>query len=146
MRLERSAFADGKRIVGKLAAKEKLLFLCALYWAEGSKRDFGLSNTDPELIRTFINGLREVFQLPEERFRISIRIYEDLDREKCLDFWESIVNIPKEKFLKVDVLKGKKSGKLEYGMCRIRVTKGADILKKIVGINKAFAMLMNLAS
>jgi hypothetical protein len=139
LRREATAFEEGKLLISTLSDKEKLLFISALYWAEGSKRDFGLSNTDPELIRTFISGLREIFKISEDRFRISIRIYEDLDKEKCLNYWSDIVSIPKEKFLKVDVLSGKKTGKLEYGMCRIRVTKGGELLKKIVGINKAFA-------
>lgn len=134
---EKEAFEEAKKIVGKLTKREKLLFISALYWAEGSKKDFGLSNTDPELVRIFINGLREVFALDEDRFRISIRIYEDLDKEKCLLYWSEVVNIPKEKFVSINILAGKKTGKLEYGMCRVRVTKGESLLKKIVGINKA---------
>ena len=115
-----------------------MLYISALYWGEGSKRDFGLSNTDPELIRVFIEGLREVFKIDEDRFRISIRIFEDMDKDKCLDFWSNIVGIAKDKFVNVDVLKGKKNGKLEFGMCRVRVTKGADLLKQIKGINKVY--------
>lgn len=135
---EQKAFEEGQKLIGDLSIKEKLLFISALYWAEGSKKDFGLSNTDPDLIRVFINGLRKVFNVEEERLRISIRIFEDMDREKCLDFWSGVVGISKDKFVNVDVLYGKKNGKLEYGMCRVRVTKGADLLKQIKGLNKAF--------
>ncbi len=134
---ETHAFEEGKTLVGELSRKEKLLFLSALYWAEGSKKDFGLSNTDPELIKIFINGLRQIFGLTDDQLRISLRLYEDLDREKCLNFWAEVVNIPKEKFIGVSILQGKKKGKLEYGMCRVRVLKGGDLLKKIFGINKA---------
>ena len=139
---EQQAFSDGKKIIGNLSAKEKMLFGCALYWAEGSKKDFGLSNTDPELIKTFINILRNVFNIQDDRLRISIRIYEDMDRDKCLNFWSQIVEVEKEKFTNVDVLFGKKKGKLEYGMCRIRVIKGGDLLKQIKGINKAFSLAL----
>lgn len=142
MQLER-AFEEGKALVDQPSNKEKMLFLCALYWAEGSKSDFGLSNTDPELIRLYVNGLREVFGVKDDRLRISVRIYEDLDREKCLSFWSDIVGIPKDHFVNVNVLPGKKKGKLEFGMCRVRVAKGGDLLKKIVGINKA--MVSNLS-
>jgi len=140
---ERLAFENGKKLVDILNNKEKKLFLAALYWAEGSKKDFGLSNTDPELIRLFITGLRDVFAITDDRLRISVRIYEDLDRKKCLNFWSMIVGIKKEKFVNVNVLSGKKKGKLLYGMCRVRVTKGAPLLKEIVGINKA--MVANLS-
>lgn len=141
---ERQAFEDGKVLVDIPSKKEKMLFLAALYWAEGSKGDFGLSNTDPELIRVFVNGLREVYDISDDRLRISVRIYEDLDREKCLDFWSRIVGIDKAKFVNVNILSGKKKGKLQYGMCRIRVRKGAPLLKKIVGINKAMVSTLSL--
>ncbi len=134
---ETRAFEEGKKLVKKLSNKEKILFLSALYWAEGNKKGFDLSNTDPALIKVYVNGLREVFGVNDDRFRVSIRLYEDLDKEKCLLFWSQIVNIPKEKILGVDILSGKKKGKLEYGMCRIRILKGGDLLKKVNGINKA---------
>ena len=134
---ETKAFEEGKILVGNLSHKEKLLFLSALYWAEGSKKDFGLSNTDPMLIKIFVTGLREVFGIADDQLRISIRLYEDLDKDKSLSFWSQVVNIPKERFIGVNVLVGKKKGKLEHGMCRIRVLKGGDILKKVNGINKA---------
>jgi hypothetical protein len=141
---ERQAFENGKDLVGIPSEKEQMLFLAALYWAEGSKGGFGLSNTDPELIRLFVNGLRNIFHISDERLRISIRIYEDLDREDCLNFWSSIVGIEKDKFVSVNVLSGKKKGKLLYGMCRVRVTKGALLLKKIIGINKAMVSSLSL--
>lgn len=131
------AFEDGKKIVGEMSKKEKLLFLSALYWAEGSKKDFSLSNTDPGLIKVFISGIRDCLGIDDSRIRISIRLYEDLDPEICLTFWSSITEIPKDDFVNIDVLVGKKKGKLKYGMCRVRVLKGGDILKKIMGINKA---------
>lgn len=140
LKLEKAAFEEGKQLIGTLTSKERMLFIAALYWAEGSKRDFGLSNTDPELIRAFIQGLREDFNVDETRFRVSIRIFEDLDKDTCVQFWSKVVNIPQEKFLKVDILSGKKTGKLAYGMCRVRVIKGADLLKRIMGINKAVAI------
>lgn len=141
---ERKALEEGKEIVEIPSQKEKLLFIAALYWAEGSKRDFSLSNTDPDLIRLFVNGLRDIFHISDERFRISVRIYEDLDRGKCLSYWSDIVDVPVKHFVGVNILKGKKKGKLAYGMCRVRVTKGGLLLKKLVGINKAMVASLSL--
>lgn len=140
---EKNALEKSLKLIDNLSYKEKLLFLSALYWAEGSKKDFGLSNTDPDLIRVYVNGLREVFQVSDSRLRISIRLYEDLDREKCLSFWSKVVKIPKEDFIGVNIVKGKKKGKLEHGMCRIRVIKGGDLLKDIVAINKVVTKFMS---
>lgn len=134
---EAQALEAGKIFVKQLSEREKLLFLTALYWAEGSKKDFSLSNTDPRLIKVFISGIRDCLGIDNSRIRISMRLYEDLDPETCLTFWSSITEIPKEDFVNIEVLAGKKKGKLKYGMCRVRVLKGGDILKKIMGINKA---------
>lgn len=133
---EEKAFAEAEKTVKQFSKKEKLLFISALYWAEGNKKDFMLSNTDPNLIKVFINGLREVFGIGNERLKVSIRIYEDMDKEKCLNFWATVVNLPKDNFQNVYILNGKKQGKLEFGMCRIRVTKGGDLLKQLFAINK----------
>lgn len=141
---EARALEEAEKLFRKLSEREKLLFVSALYWAEGSKKDFGLSNTDPELIRVFTNGIRGVFGIPNDRLRVSVRLYEDVDIDKSLLFWSEIVGIPKEKFVSTNVLTGKKKGKLQFGMCRVRVAKGGDILKKIVGINKVVGKLLSL--
>lgn len=73
--------------------------------------------------------------MKKEDFRISIRIYEDLDKEKCIIYWLSITGLRREQLISVNVLQGKKIGKLEYGMCRVRVKKGGNLLKKIKAIN-----------
>ncbi|MBI2613483.1 MAG: helix-turn-helix domain-containing protein [Candidatus Levybacteria bacterium] len=134
---EKLAFEEGKKTIDKLSNKEKLLFLAALYWAEGNKTDFILTNSDPNLIMVFIDGLRKILEVSDDRIQVTLRLYEDIDKEKSLSFWSEVVKIPKEKFLNIHILPGKKKGKLEYGMCRVRVKKGGDLLKKIFGINKA---------
>lgn len=135
-------FAEAKRLIQELSYKEKIILLSALYWGEGSKRDFGLSNTDPNLIRVFIGCLKDVFKIDKSELRVSIRAYEDLDKNKCLNFWSKVTGVKKEDFVNVNILAGRKKGKLEYGMCRVRVTKGGDFLKKIKSINKVVANLI----
>ncbi len=130
---------EANNTISDLSFKEKMIFISALYWGEGSKGDFGLSNTDPALIKVFVSGLRNVFHIPDDRLRISIRIYEDLDRDECLQFWSEIVNIPKENFVNVNILPGKKMGKLKYGMCRVRVAKGEELLKKMKALYEVVA-------
>lgn len=141
---EKIAADEGLNFIGSLTGKEKMLILASLYWAEGSKKDFGLSNSDPSLIKLFVYLLRDVLKIENDRIRPSIRVYSDLNINKSLDFWSAKIGMPKVDFLKVEVLKGKKEGRLEYGMCRIRVLKGGDFLKKIVGINKAVCSTLPL--
>ena len=136
---EKQALINAKKTIGRLSKKEKLLFISALYWAEGNKKDFMLSNTDPNLIKVFTEGIKEIFGIDSERFRVSIRIYEDMNKDKSLDFWSKLIGLPKDKFQNVYVLKGKKQGKLKFGMCRIRIAKGGDYLKQLKAINEIVA-------
>lgn len=135
-KLEAIAYQKAKNEVKNMTNREKLLFIAALYWAEGGKKDFNFINSDPEIIRIFVNGLKSVLNISSDQMRVSIRIYEDLDREKSLDYWAQIVGIPKIKFVNVDVLKGKKTGKLKYGLCRVRIKKGGNMLKYLSALNK----------
>lgn len=120
---EKMAYEKAKKEVSNLSKKEKLLFMTALYWAKGGKKDFNFTNSDPKMIKIFVDGLKEILKVDQNDTRASIRIYEDLDRNKCLNYWSKITKIPVDKFVSIDVLKGKKSGKLTYGLCRIRIKK-----------------------
>ncbi len=133
---ENKATEKAKVTVCSLTAKEKMLFLSALYWGEGSKGDFGLSNTDANLIKVFIKGLTETFGVNKDDLRVSIRIFEDMNRQKCLGYWSGITGVPVEKFINVNILKGKKNGTLPYGMCRVRVRKAGNMLKYIKAIKE----------
>lgn len=125
-----------RRVIVNLSNKEKLLILASLYWAEGAKVDFNLTNTDQNLIRFFVHGVRDVLGIPEDRLRLNIRVYEDMDRDMCVNFWLGVTGLTLKNLSSVNVLFGKKSGKLKYGMCRIRVTKGGSVLKYLVAVRQ----------
>ncbi|HEX6977336.1 MAG TPA: hypothetical protein VF185_03190 [Patescibacteria group bacterium] len=134
MLAEKDASIKAKALITNLSTKEIAIIISALYWAEGTKSDFSLTNSDPQLIKLFINGLKKIFNIEAERFRLSVRVYEDLNVEKCINFWSIITGLPKQNFVGIDILKGKKTGKLEYGICRVRVLKGGDMLKYLKAI------------
>jgi hypothetical protein len=130
---QKKAREEAQKLIGNIDKKDKIIIASCLYWAEGAKRDFSLTNTDPILIKTFLTGLKEL-GVEKERISINLRIYEDLDREKACSFWSKVAGIPKERITYVNILKGKKKGKLKYGMCRVRVIKGAYFLKLLCAI------------
>ncbi len=136
---EKIALREAKKVIKNLSYNEKLLFITALYWGEGNKKDFGLTNSDPELIRIFIHGLLNLLRVEKNRIRVSIRIFEDMNKKKCLEYWSKITGIPFGEFANVNILKGKKKGKLLYGMCRIRVLKGGNMLKYMVALRLVVA-------
>lgn len=124
----KEAYYEGCEYITGLNALSKMLIAVCLYWGEGTKKDFSLSNTDPDLIKVFVDCL-EVFGIPKERLSIHIRLYEDLDQQKAIAFWAKIIGIPKSQIKSVNILSGKKKGKLLYGMCRLRVMKAGYYLK-----------------
>lgn len=135
-RLEAEAYEEAKKAVPVLTEKEMQLFLAALYWSEGTKTDFSLTNSDPEMVKVFTKGLKEVLKIPSTRLRVSLRIYEDLDKDRCLAFWSKITGIQPEQFVSIIILKGKKVGKLNYGICRVRILKGGNVLKYMAALKK----------
>jgi hypothetical protein len=125
-----------------LSDKEMMLVGASLYWAEGAKKDFSFSNTDPEMIRTFLAILRKVFGIKNEDLKISLRLYEDLNKTQSLIFWSKTTGVKLDKSTSINILHGSKNGKLLYGMCRIRVRKGGKLLKEIFSIINRVSKLM----
>lgn len=130
------------KIITHIDKLDKIIIASCLYWGEGAKRDFSLSNTDPALIKVFTKCLEE-FGIDKKNFRVTIRIYEDLQKDGAIKYWAKIIGIPRKQILNVNVLKGKKHGKLKYGMCRIRITKGGPHLKLIQSIIELIKVKMS---
>lgn len=137
------AAQKAKKLLKYVTIRDLILIGTMLYWAEGAKRDFTFSNTDPEMIKIFVYILRIVFKIKNEQFHISLRIYEDLNKKQCLQYWSKITGVALNSKTFVDVLRGSKKGKLKYGMCRIRVKKGCIILKEFSAIIKRLCFLLS---
>jgi DNA-binding transcriptional MerR regulator len=108
-----------------------ILFTTALYWAEGAKRDLSLTNSDPDLIRIFIQGLLKL-GVKKSDLRVSLRLYGDIKESKARSFWAEKLDISQELIRNINWIHGKKEGKLPYGMCRVRVTKSGNYFKMIM--------------
>lgn len=121
-------------LIDNINTKDWILILASLYWAEGSKKDLSFSNADPKMIRIFVSVLRNVFSVKKEDLKISLRLYEDLDKDNCLKYWSNVIGVKLNKKTSINILKGFKKGKLQYGMCRIRIRKGGLLLKKIFSV------------
>lgn len=138
--MSEKAWSDANKkatnLINNLTSRERKLIASILYWAEGNKSDLSFTNTDPGMISVFMDILRNEFGIKNSDFKISIRIYEDLNIKKCTRFWSEITKINLKNNVSINILNGKKIGKLKYGMCRVRVKKGGLLLKMISAINK----------
>jgi len=97
-----------------------------LYWAEGDSKiencSVRLTNTDPQMIRIFTHFLRKICGVPNERMRVYIILYPDLNEKTCRNYWSTISGIPYNQFIKTQFIKGRHPTKrLAYGICMINV-------------------------
>lgn len=84
--------------------KNDLKVVCALlYWCEGGKTEkstLSFINSDPGLIKYFINTFRKAFDVDEGRFRALVHVHNYHSIEKQIEFWSKITKIPKTQFTK----------------------------------------------
>ena len=89
----------------------------ALYWGEGTKRGNGgmrITNSDPKLLRKFIEFLEKFLSIDSKRLRFSIQLFSDIAPDKALKFWCKELNMKKEQFYIPQVLKVRGKGTYKY--------------------------------
>ncbi len=96
------------------------------YWGEGDKvSDYNvrITNTDPAMIRLFVDFLKNVCQVPPERIKAWLLIYPDLEERKCLQFWTEKAGLKEQNFNKTITINGRhKTNRLKYGICNVGVS------------------------
>lgn len=115
--------SDARGFLGELSKRDYFLLLIGLYWGEGTKRDFSVINSDPFLIQTLIYCLKRV-GISENRFSLSLRLHTEISVPEAKKYWARTTGLPNHRIERVEVIEGKKKGKLPYGMCRVRVKSG----------------------
>lgn len=109
----------GSQLVNNIRPSRDLnkIFCSLIYWCEGTKDTRApvyFINSDPDLIKTFVNLFRSSFDVDEKKFRICLHLHAYHNIEKQIDFWSKITNIPKNQFskpfLKLNSGKIKRSG------------------------------------
>jgi hypothetical protein len=120
-------------ILGGITTRDKMILLMGIYWGEGTKNELNIINSDPMLLRAFIEFIKD-FNVSRERIKASIRIYDNIDYEEALNFWSRTLGLKKESFFKPEIISNKKNGKFEFGMCRLRVEKSSKEFKLLMSL------------
>ncbi|MDE2078811.1 MAG: hypothetical protein KGI73_00320 [Patescibacteria group bacterium] len=123
--------------MGTLSKRDLFFLLVCLYWGEGAKRDFTVINSDPLLIQTLLRGLESI-GVSKSRLFFALRVHSNISIPKARRFWSATTGLPINTLRKVEVVDGKKKGKLPYGMCRIRVRSG---IRERLRIQSAIALI-----
>ena len=78
------------------------LLSALLFWCEGAKTQAHIEfiNSDPAMIKTFIELLRSAFDLDESKFRVLMHLHEYHNEQKQKEFWSNITKIHQNQFTK----------------------------------------------
>lgn len=117
--------------------REFAIAMAMLYWGEGSKKRCEFVNSDGKIIQVYLLALRKVFNIPEKNIRPTLRIFSGMNRLKCLNYWSKTTGIPSCRFT-IRLNDGGTRGRTEYGMCRIIISKGGNLLKLIKSLIDQF--------
>lgn len=103
------------------------LFIAGLmiYWGEGDKSDnsgmFGISNTDPNMMRLFTIFTIKFGLVPKEKIRCQVVLYPDLHEITCIKYWSKEMGVSPKQFYRAQYIQGRHPTKqLLYGICGIR--------------------------
>ena len=66
--------------------------------------------------------------------KISLRLYENISPTKAIAFWANNLGVSERSISSIQIVPGNKIGKLEYGMCRIRVKKSSSYFKLLMSM------------
>lgn len=135
-----------KQRTNLLPLSQKELFLSGLflYWGEGEKTHgiISISNTDPRVIKFAIFWMVESLNIPEEKIKVQLHLYKDMNIEETINFWSTSLNIPKEQFYKPYIKKTNREGltykSFGHGTCKI-IYSSVDLSEKIAMSIKAIS-------
>jgi len=124
---------NAQKLIKKLYLRDKIFLLVGIYWGEGTKKELNIINSDAILLKAFIEFIKEI-GVTKNRIKASVRIYNDINHNKAIDYWANILDLKKDQFFRVETIKGKKKGKLEFGMCRLRIEKSSKEFKLLISL------------
>jgi DNA-binding transcriptional MerR regulator len=136
--LTRKLIEKGEKEIGGLSKRDKFIAGVAMYFAEGGKTDKNIqfSNSDPKAIKFIMGWLREFCKIPQEKFRGSLYIHDNLNEKKAKIFWSKLTNIPLKQFTKTYVVRNNpkrlRKVKHPYGVFRVAISK-ANLHREIMG-------------
>lgn len=122
-----------------LSDDENLLKIAGtmLYWGEGTKQGSSVvfSNSNPEMIKVFLQFLRNVCGISDDRLRILLHLYPDHDEASLKEYWSKVTSIPLDQFSKTYYHNGSKGlykKKSQFGTASLRYS-DKELLRTING-------------
>lgn len=134
--------------IGLLTKRELWLIGIALYWGEGSKEKeyrpgsrVQFTNSDPRMIRLFLQWLHNACQIGDERISFEIYIHETNQNRivEVRSYWAKQIKVDFSKLSKIYFKKNKiatqrkNTGDLYYGLVRVNISASSSLNRQIAG-------------
>lgn len=152
---EKTLAETGKNDVGKLNRRELFLVGLALYWGEGYKSgngELGFTNSNPDMIRFILKWFQDIFGIAKKDFilRVSVNSQHSSRVEVIQKFWSDTTGVPLSQFSKISLIKvsARKiytNTNQHWGTLRVKVRRGTDLRRRILGSIEAFKSFENLS-
>jgi len=115
---------------------------CMLFWAEGSRsrNSVYFTNSDPAMVRFFLDFLVEVLDVQRDSIRIDVNLFADhrTRQRRIEDFWLTHLDLPRRcmRASTVNVYSRysskKRKNRLPYGTCRL-VVHSTSVVQHLYG-------------
>jgi len=99
-----------------------------LFLGEGTKKNkfkVVLTNSDPKIIKLFLAFLKNICGVKEDKIKAALNVFDDINLQEALNFWQKETGIPQSRFVKTIVRKSKDGtykNKSKYGTITIYVS------------------------
>ncbi len=92
--------AEAEARYGEMSVDQLDWFALGLYAGEGAKTPGAVSmaNTNPLLLRLFVDWLRRNLEIDEKRLRARLHLHEGLDLGAATAYWSAATSIPERQF------------------------------------------------
>lgn len=130
---------------GRISVRSIFISGLILYLAEGSKTDnykVALTNTDPKIIKYFLNWLMKFYKVPKEKIKIFLQLYPTMDIDNEILFWLNELGLEREQLFKPFIRKLHPSSfsykeSFRHGTCAI-IYSNTKIKRGIMAAIRAF--------
>jgi len=139
--------------VGRITKRDLFIIGLALYWGEGYKKgsqEFGFTNSDPEIVKVFIRWVNDIYCIDKNQLilRVSINSIHKNREQDVLKYWAHVTKTPLSQFTKTSFIKTKAKKQYanhnkHYGTLRIKVRRGTNLRRRVLGSISAIANSIN---
>lgn len=145
---------QAKMEIGRITDRDAWIAGIMLYWAEGSKQKetnisagIMFSNSDPIMLRFFINWLRKYLNVTRQDMILEIYFHENFKSKQndFIKYWSNELDFPIEKFdriyFKKNIIKTKRKnvGVKYHGQINVKVRRSTNLNRRISGWIQGFS-------